>query len=74
MSLLLPQTRSGIVRSLRHLDIHGDRYVDLSVETEPDATVIAGRLGATEAPEGLAPGDRVTLRITMGVITSVARA
>ena len=74
MSLLLPQTRTGTVRSVRRLDIHGDRYVDVSVVTEPDAVEISGRLGAMEAPGDLAAGDRVTLGITMGVITRLSRA
>ncbi|NOT32867.1 MAG: hypothetical protein HOP12_01720 [Candidatus Eisenbacteria bacterium] len=75
MSLLLPQTRTGTVRSATPLSIHGDRYVDLVVELEGEAgPPIAGRLSAHECPDALKPGERVSARFTMGVMMSVARA
>ena len=75
MSLLLPQTRTGIVRSARPVDIHGDRYVDLAIALEgAEAGPVAGRVGATECPPDLSPGERVSVRFTLGVITGVTRA
>ncbi len=75
MSLLLPQTRTGTVRAATPLDIHGDRYVDLSVELDGDAgTPVRGRVGASDCPEALASGDRVRVRITMGVMVRVEQA
>ena len=75
MSLLLPQTRTGTVRSATPVNIHGDRFVDLAValdgEPGPPAT---GRVGASECPEGLAPGERASVRFVMGVMVRVARA
>ncbi len=74
MSLLLPQTRLGTVRSATPLSIHGDRYVDLVIALEGDASPPAvGRLGAADCPESLAPGERVSVRFTLGVIVRVAR-
>ena len=74
MSLLLPQTRAGVVVSVRMLEIHGDRYVDLALTLEDYGSApIAGRVGATECPADLAPGDRVSVSFTMGVITRVRR-
>ena len=75
MSLLLPQTRTGTVQSVRLVDIHGDRYVDLAVSLDDaSASPITGRVSAMECPPDLTPGERVSVRFTMGVITRVYRA
>lgn len=75
MSLLLPQTRPGTVRLATPVSIHGDRYVDLAIALEGDpGPPVVGRVGATECPESLAPGERVSVRFTMGVMVRVARA
>lgn len=74
MSLLLPQTRPGTVRGATPVDIHGDRYVDLSVELDGDAgPPVRGRVGASDCAQGLAPGERVNVRFTMGVMMRVER-
>ena len=74
MSLLLPQTRTGTVRSVRPVDIHGDRYVDLAVALDDaGAAPVTGRVSAMECPPDLTPGERVSVRFTMGVITRVSR-
>jgi hypothetical protein len=76
MSLLLPQERAGTVRAMRPVDIHGDRYVDLSVELDEAAgstTPSTGRISAGECPADLAPGDRVSVRFVMGVMVRVSR-
>lgn len=75
MSFLLPQTRTGVVQSLRPVDLHGDRYLDLTVAfAEPDAAPATGRVSALECPQGLAVGERVSIRFTLGVMTRVERA
>ena len=74
MSLLLPQTRAGTVRSATPISIHGDRYVDLVVALDDEpGPPNAGRVGAGECPESLAAGERVNVRFTMGVIVRVER-
>ena len=74
VSLLLPQTRVGLVRAATPLSIHGDRYVDLAIELEGDAgPPVTGRIGANDCPTSLAPGERVSVRFMMGVIVRVAR-
>jgi hypothetical protein len=74
VSLLLPQTRGGTVQSSTSVNIHGDRYVDLVIaldgETGPP---VVGRVSAADCPESLTPGDRVSVRFTMGVMVRVAR-
>lgn len=75
MSLLLPHTRDGTVRTAAPVSIHGDRYVDVAIAFEGEGGPPAvGRLGALECPEALAPGERVRVRFTMGVMVQVTRA
>ena len=75
MSLLLPQTRTGTVHSVRPVDIHGDRYVDLAVSLDDAGPgPVSGRVSAMACPSDLAPGERVSVRFTLGVFTSVSRA
>ena len=75
MGLLLPQTRTGTVQSARLVDIHGDRYVDVAVSLDDaGAATVTGRVSAMECPLDLSPGERVSVRFTMGVITRVSRA
>ena len=74
VSLLLPQTRPGTVRSATPVSIHGDRYVDLVIALEGDTgPPVVGRVGAEACPESLAPGERVNVRFTIGVMVRVAR-
>jgi hypothetical protein len=75
MSLLLPQTRTGTIASAMPVSIHADRYIDVAIalEGEPGPPV-TGRVSATECPDGLAPGDRVSVRFMMGVMVRVSRA
>jgi hypothetical protein len=57
------------------LDIHGDRYVDLVVELDGEAgPPVRGRVGVSDCPQDLSLGDRVSVRITMGVMVRVERA
>ena len=74
MSLLLPQTRAGVVRSVAPVNIHGDRFVDLAVVLDGEAgPPVTGRVSATECPAALAAGERVSVRFVMGVMVRVAR-
>lgn len=74
VSVLLPHTRTGTVRSATTVSIHGDRYVDLALALEGDmGPPVVGRVGADECPEALTPGERVSVRFTMGVMVRVAR-
>jgi len=74
MSLLLPQTRSGTVRSVTQVSIHGDRYVDLAIVLDGNlGPPVVGRVGSGECPDSLAPGERVSVRFTLGVMVRVER-
>lgn len=74
MSLLLPQTRAGTLRSATPVSIHGDRYLDLVIALDGDpGPPVVGRVGTTDCPEFLAPGERVSVRFTVGVMVRVTR-
>lgn len=73
MSLLLPQTRPATVLAARAIDIHGDRFVDVSLALDGESAPVGGRVGANECPEGLREGDRVVARIVVGVVTRLTR-
>ncbi len=75
MSLLLPQNRTGTVRSVTPVSIHGDRYIDLAIALDDsEGPPVTGRVGAGECPEALATGERVSVRFIMGVMVKVTRA
>jgi hypothetical protein len=73
VSLLLPQTRAGVVRSVTPVSIHGDPYVDLVIALEGTEPPVVGRVGADDCPESLMPGERVSVRFIVGVMVRVAR-
>ena len=74
MSLLLPQTRVGTVQSATPVSIHGDRYLDLAIALDGEAgPPVVGRVGSADCPDSLMPGERVSVRFTMGVMVRVAR-
>jgi hypothetical protein len=74
VSLLLPQSRFATIVSIRVLDIHGDRYMDLTIALDDFGEApVTGRVGASECPPDLKEGDRVSVRFTMGVMTRVTR-
>ena len=64
-----------MVRVVRPVDIHGDRYVDLRVEFDhAPGQALTGRVAANECPDDLEPGDRVSVRVIMGVMVRVSRS
>ena len=74
MSLLLPQELACTVLGMRPVDIHGDRYVDVAVETdEVPPREMSGRVPASECPDDLAVGERVNVRFVMGVMVRIKR-
>ena len=73
MNFLLPQSRIALVQAVRPFDLHGDRYLDLLLEFDGEAEPRAVRLHASECPAGLAAGERLSVRLVMGVATGVTR-
>jgi hypothetical protein len=74
MSLLLPQNRAALVLAVRPVDIHGDRYVDVTLRFDDhEGPALAARVCAADCPADLREGERVDARIVMGVVTRLAR-
>ena len=74
MNFLLPQDRIGILKNLRPVDIHSDRYLDLWIEfDEPVGETRRGRLPVSECPADLVIGERVTVKFVMGLMVKVGR-
>ncbi len=65
-------TRSGIVRQLRPVDIHGARFVDVTVVLD-DGSMLEGRLGAESVPADLHHGDHVLAVAVMSTLVEIRR-
>jgi hypothetical protein len=75
VSLLLPQNRAALVIAVRPVDIHGDRYVDVTLRFDDyEGPAMTARLGAGDCPADLGAGERVAARVVMGVVTRIARS
>lgn len=74
MNLLLPQTREATVLAARAVDIHGDRFFDVTLRfDERGVEPVTSRVSATECPHDLVEGERVSARLVLGIVTRVTR-
>lgn len=73
MGFLLPQSRAAIVAAVQAVDLHGDRWCDLTLRFSDASAPQRVRVSARDCPEGLVAGDAVEVRFVMGVATSVRR-
>ncbi|MGZ8577945.1 MAG: hypothetical protein ACXWWX_00265 [Actinomycetota bacterium] len=64
--------RSGIVKELRAVDIHGARFVDVMVVLD-DGSTLEGRLGAESVPADLQPDDQVLAAAVMSTLVQIRR-
>lgn len=61
-----------MVRELRHVDVHGARFVDVSVSY--DAEVLeSARLGLESIPADLQVGERVIVARAVNMIVAIRR-
>ncbi len=74
MSLLLPQNREATVLAVRAVDLHGDAFLDVTLDLGGGQPPLTGRVGAGECPVGLQAGERVVARIVVGVVTRLERS
>jgi hypothetical protein len=65
--------RDATVLEVRHFDIHGSGFVDVSV-VFPDRSRSSARLGAESVPSDLEAGDRVTVSMAMNMIVAIERS
>ncbi len=59
------------VQSVREIDLHGDRYLDLQVISEPESAAAAVRVSAALLPGRPEPGSRLDLDLLMGQVQAV---
>ena len=64
--------RSGIVTQVRPVEIHGARFVDVSVMLD-DGSTLEGRLGTESVPPDLHPQDRVVAVAVMATLVEIRR-
>lgn len=65
--------REALVVEVRPWDVHGSRFVDVTL-AYPDRRLETARLGGESVPTGLLAGDRVVVKLVMATIVEVRRA
>jgi hypothetical protein len=63
----------ALVIDVRHLDVHGIGYVDITFAYR-DRSVGTARLGRESVPDDLATGDQVLVRQAANVVVAIERA
>jgi hypothetical protein len=73
---MLKGTRSGIVKRIQPVSIHGQISLDVFwVDPEdPEEEVRHSRVGNESVPRGLDAGDKVTMHYLMGMVTTITKA
>lgn len=73
---MLKGSRSGILRKVQPLSIHGQISWDVffTDPDEVDGQMQMARVGPEAVDRNLEPGDRITLQYLLGSVTSVTRA
>jgi hypothetical protein len=61
----------GMVRAATPVDIHGDRYVDISLLLDGEAAPLAMRIPSHLCARAPVAGDRVAMQLLMGQPQSV---
>jgi hypothetical protein len=64
--------REALVIEVKPWDVHGVRYVDVTVAYR-DRTIQTARLGSESVPHDLVAGEEVLVRNAMNVIVEVRR-
>lgn len=64
--------REAVVREIRPWDVHGVRYVDVTVGY-PDRVLETARLGVESVPEDLQVGERVMVSKAANMIVAIRR-
>jgi|TARA_B110000263_G_scaffold44671_1_gene36629 hypothetical protein len=72
---MLKGSRSGILRKVQPLSIHGQISWDVffTDPDEVDGAMQMARVGPEAVDRNLEPGDRITLQYLLGSVTNVTR-
>jgi hypothetical protein len=65
--------REATIREVREFDLHGTRYLDVTV-AYPDGVLETARLGGESVPDRLQDGERVLVARAVNMIVSIRRA
>ena len=72
---MLKGTRTGIIKKLQPISIHGQMSLDVFwVDPEdPEEEVRHARVGSESVPRHLDVGDRVTMHYLLGSVTQITK-
>ena len=72
---MLKGSRSGIVRRIQPVSIHGQISLDIFwIDPEdPEEELRHARIGNESVPRALEPGDTIELHYLMGMVTHVTK-
>ena len=75
ISPMLKGSRSGILRKVQPISVHGQISCDVFFSDPDDleGAVQMARVGSEDVDRHLEPGDRITLEYLLGSVTSVTR-
>jgi hypothetical protein len=65
--------REAVVRAVTPWEVHGVRYLDVTV-SYPDGASETARIGPESVPDGLEVGERVTVSRAVNMIVGMRRA
>jgi hypothetical protein len=70
---MLKGTKSGLVKKVQPVSIHGQLSLDVYFvdADDPHAQTSVARIGPEAVPRGLEAGDRVQLHYMLGVVVSI---
>jgi hypothetical protein len=72
---MLKGTRPGVVNRIQPVSIHGQLSFDIfwTDPDDPENEIRHARVGHEATPQGLEPGDHVTMHYLMGMVTEVTK-
>jgi len=72
--MIMSGTKDATLRTVRLIDIHGTRFYDLEyAHDDAPGQVRAARIGVESAYADPHPGDQVSVRYLMNVVTALER-
>jgi hypothetical protein len=72
---MLKGTRTAVVKRVQPVSIHGQVSLDVFWvdPDDPEEEIRHARVGHESVPQGMEPGDRVTLHYLLGEVTQITK-
>jgi hypothetical protein len=72
---MLKGTRTGIIRRIQPVSIHGQVSLDVFWfdPEDPEGEIRHSRVGEESTPRDMAVGDKVTMHYVMGMVTQITK-